>query len=238
MTPSVGSQAALKITPESPSLATIWDRLFSNKESRRKRFRNSGAFFPRSAKLKGRLNLAGALLRSGRVTEAIAEYEKVLAIKPDFAQGHLDLGHALMRAERLADAIGAIQNCGAVAASLCPCAQQPRDGLRCKAAWGEAIRCWRETLEINPDNVAAQSGLAWTLATAPDPALRNGAEALAISQHLPKPLARRTQCSFAFSQPPTPKQGGFPKRSKRPSVESRSQLRNTTRTSQLFCKMI
>jgi hypothetical protein len=26
--------------------------------------------------------------------------------------------------------------------------------------------------------------LAWTLATAPDPALRNGAEALAISQHL------------------------------------------------------
>jgi tetratricopeptide (TPR) repeat protein len=52
-----------------------------------------------------------------------------------------------------------------------------------KQEWGEAIRCWRETLEIDPNNVAAQSGLAWTLATAPDPTVRNGVEALAISQH-------------------------------------------------------
>jgi hypothetical protein len=41
-------------------------------------------------------------------------------------------------------------------------------------------------LEIDPNNVAAQSGLAWTLATAPDPVLRNGAEALTISQHFPQ----------------------------------------------------
>ncbi len=47
-----------------------------------------------------------------------------------------------------------------------------------------AIRHWREALKISPNDVAAQTALAWTLATDPDPALRNGAEALAISQHL------------------------------------------------------
>src|SRR5439155_26847595 len=51
-------------------------------------------------------------------------------------------------------------------------------------------------------------------------------------------LTRRIQCSSAFSPPPTPRQGGFPKRSERSSVESRSQLRKTTLTSQLSYKVI
>jgi protein O-mannosyl-transferase len=94
------------------------------------------------------------------------------------------LGHALMRAERLADAIAQFK----IAVQLQPGYAHAHNSLAtafaAKQQWGEAIRCWRETLEIDPNNVAAQSGLAWTLATGPDPTLRNGAEALAISQHL------------------------------------------------------
>ena len=89
-----------------------------------------------------------------------------------------------MRTERLADAIAQFK----IAVQLQPGYAHGRNSLAtafaAKQEWGEAIRCWRETLEIDPNNVAAQSGLAWTLATAPDPALRNGAEALAISQRL------------------------------------------------------
>ncbi|HZA38419.1 MAG TPA: tetratricopeptide repeat protein [Candidatus Baltobacteraceae bacterium] len=180
-------QAALKVTPESPVARNNLGSAFLKQgkvAEAIQEFRRVLSRDPQS--ITGRFNLAGALLRSGRATEAVAEYEKVLAIKPDFAQGHLALGHALMRAWRLADAIAQFK----IAVQLQPGHAHARNSLAtafaAKQQWGEAIRCWRETLKINPNDVAAQSGLAWTLATAPDPVLRNGAEALAISQHLSK----------------------------------------------------
>jgi protein O-mannosyl-transferase len=178
-------QAALKITPESPVARNNLGSAFLKQgkvAEAIQEFRRVLSRDPQS--LKGHFNLAGALLRDGRTTEAVAEYEKALAIRPDFAQGHLALGHALMRAERLADAIAQFKT----AVQLQPGYVHARNSLAtafaAKQQWAEAIRCWRETLEIDPNNVAAQSGLAWTLATAPDPTLRNGAEALAISQRL------------------------------------------------------
>jgi tetratricopeptide (TPR) repeat protein len=178
-------QAALKITPESPlsrnNLGSAFLKQGKVAEAIQE-FRRVLSRDPQS--VTGHFNLAGALLKSGRTTEAVAEYEKALAIQPDFAQGHLALGHALMRAGRLADAIAQFK----IAVQLQPGYTLARNSLAtafaAKQQWGEAIRCWRETLEIDPNNVAAQSGLAWTLATAPDPMLRNGADALAISRHL------------------------------------------------------
>ena len=178
-------QAALKVTPESPLARNNLGSAFFEQgrvAEAIQEFRRVLSHHPQS--FTGHFNLAGALLRTGRATEAIAEYEKVLAIKPDFAQAHLALGHALMRAERLPEAIAQFK----IAVQLQPGNAHARNSLAtafvAKQQWGEAIRCWRETLEIDPNNVAAQSGLAWTLATAPDPALRNGVEALAISQRL------------------------------------------------------
>jgi tetratricopeptide (TPR) repeat protein len=178
-------EAALKITPESPLARNNLGSAFLKQGKVAEAIQEFQRVLSRDPQsITGRFNLAGALLRSGRVTEAVAEYERVLAIKPDFAQGHLALGHALMRAERLADAIAQFK----IAVQLQPGHAHARNSLAtafaAKQQWGEAIRCWRETLEIDPNNVAAQSGLAWTLATAPDPALRNGAEALAISRRL------------------------------------------------------
>ena len=178
-------QAALKITPESPVARNNLGSAFFKQGKVAEAIQEFRRVLSRDVQsITGRFNLAAALLRSGRATEAVAEYEKVLAIKPDFAQGHLALGHALMRAERLADAIAQFK----IAVQLQPGYAHARNSLAtafaAKQQWGEAIRCWRETLEIDPNDVAAQSGLAWTLATAPDPTLRNGAEALAISQRL------------------------------------------------------
>ena len=178
-------QAALKITPESPLARNNLGSAFLEQGKVAEAIQEFQRVLSRDPQsITGHFNLASALLRSGRATEAVAEYEKALAIKPDFAQGHLALGHALMRAGRLADAIAQFK----IALQLQPGYAHARNSLAtafaAKQQWGEAIRCWRETLEIDPNNVAAQSGLAWTLATAPDPTLRNGAEALAISQHL------------------------------------------------------
>jgi protein O-mannosyl-transferase len=46
------------------------------------------------------------------------------------------------------------------------------------------IAHWQRALDLNPDDPNAQSNLAWVYATAPDPALRNGAAAVELAQNV------------------------------------------------------
>ena len=48
---------------------------------------------------------------------------------------------------------------------------------------GPSITYYRECLRMNPDNITACNNLAWLLATLPDPALRNGSEAVGLAEH-------------------------------------------------------
>ena len=50
-------------------------------------------------------NLGNALLRTGRIGEAIAHYEQALRLKPDYAEAHNALGFALAQTGRIEDAI-------------------------------------------------------------------------------------------------------------------------------------
>ncbi|PYI77578.1 MAG: hypothetical protein DMF01_00955, partial [Verrucomicrobia bacterium] len=81
-------------------------------------------------------NLAQTLTHSGRFAEAIAECEKALQIKPDFAAAHINLGVALLRNKQSGD--GALGHDGAV---------------------DEAIEQYRKALQINPDFTQAHKNL-------------------------------------------------------------------------------
>jgi tetratricopeptide (TPR) repeat protein len=85
-------------------------------------------------------NLAEALFQSGRFDEAIAECQKALKIKPDFAAAHIDLGAALVENQRGGD--GARRQNGAV---------------------DEAIVHYRRALQIKPDFAQAHSNLGTAL---------------------------------------------------------------------------
>jgi tetratricopeptide (TPR) repeat protein len=85
-------------------------------------------------------NLAEALFQSGRFDEAIAECQKALRIKPDFAAAHIDLGAALVENQRGGD--GARRQNGAV---------------------DEAIVHYRRALQIKPDFAQAHSNLGTAL---------------------------------------------------------------------------
>ncbi len=50
-------------------------------------------------------NLAGALVRLGRLDEAIEHYDKALTIRPDYAEAHANLGLTLLRRGRNGEAI-------------------------------------------------------------------------------------------------------------------------------------
>jgi tetratricopeptide (TPR) repeat protein len=85
-------------------------------------------------------NLAQNLSQSGRFAEAIAECEKALKIKPDFAATHNNLGSALHE--------NALSGDGA----------RGQDG-----ALDEAIEHFRKALQIKPDFTQARSNLANSL---------------------------------------------------------------------------
>ena len=45
----------------------------------------------------------------------------------------------------------------------------------------EALQQWREILRLEPNNLLVINNMAWLLATNPDPAVRNGAEAVRLA---------------------------------------------------------
>ena len=55
-------------------------------------------------------------------------------------------------------------------------------GLAQKGQWAEAIAHYQRALIIQPGAVPPQKELAWLLATCPQAALRNGAQALALAR--------------------------------------------------------
>jgi protein O-mannosyl-transferase len=107
-------------------------------------------------------NLAQTLLQSRRFDQAIAECQKALKIKPDFAAAHNNLGAALVETQR--DGDGARRQTGAV---------------------DEAIVHYRKAVQIKPDFAQAWSnlGTALLLKKQVDEAIANYQKALEIDPY-------------------------------------------------------
>src|SRR5262249_57395940 len=63
--------------------------------------------------------------------------------------------------------------------------------LAATGAAAEAVPEYRAALALRPDHPQALGGLAWVLATAPDPALRAGDEAVTIAERAAAATNRR-----------------------------------------------
>jgi tetratricopeptide (TPR) repeat protein len=127
-------------------------------------------------------NLAGALLSKNDLDGAIAYYSACLAISPNQTEAQYNLASALFRTGRTDEAIAHYQK----VLQLHPENADARANLGgvflAKDRVRDAIAQYRDALRIAPDNVAAQSNLAWLLATAADPSLRNGSEAVLLAE--------------------------------------------------------
>ena len=135
-------------------------------------------------------NFGTALALSGRTTDAMAEYRRALQINPDYPQAHNNLGDVLMRTGNLEEAVPhfrealrldsrngeAYFNLGSVA--------RMRGDLR------QAIDQFRRAVALRPDSTPPVVSLAWLLATAPEPSLRNGEEAVRLAEHAADLTAR------------------------------------------------
>ena len=120
-----------------------------------------------------------ALARLHRFDEAIIKQQRAIDLSPDDGHAHVALGAALTAVGRRVEARRVLGR-----------ALQLDDPLGARVelaglAWvsGEpvaAISHLREALGSGPESLTALNNLAWMLATVADPALRDGAEALAL----------------------------------------------------------
>jgi tetratricopeptide (TPR) repeat protein len=128
----------------------------------------------------GHNNLGKALCLQGRVVEGIAQYREAIEINPRVGLFHYNLGNALLQQGRLPEAIAEYRQ----AVRINPDAEDQTNlgnALFQQGSAGEALFHVQEALDLDPANAAIQNDLAWMLATAPQPSLRNGPMAVHLA---------------------------------------------------------
>ncbi len=128
------------------------------------------------------MNLAIALSTVGKPDEAIAHLEKAVRLVPGDAGLQSNLGNALAQRGRIGEAIPHLEKAVAIAPGLAEARFSLGSLYQMQGRTRPALAQWRRALAAQPDFVPALNATAQTLATSPDPALRNGAEAVALAE--------------------------------------------------------
>ena len=180
---AVGFETLLEAEPNNPRLheAAAAILLTLNQAARGVRHLESAlALDPRSPE--AHYNLAIALAWDGRRDEAIAHLREALASDPSHVAARVNLG-ALLRAEGNRDAATReLQRALELAPSNAAAHANLGGILLQDGHVTRAVAEYRAALQSRPTLIEALTELAWTLATSPDAALRNAADAVTLGE--------------------------------------------------------
>jgi tetratricopeptide (TPR) repeat protein len=155
-------------------------------------------------------DLGNLYLQKGQTDLAIDYFQKALKIETQIPMAWYNLGNAYIRKGQLDLAIQAWQKAVGIQTDFAPAHNNLANALSMKGRMPEAIQHWRSALATEPNLESAEMNLAWALATCPQDALRNGAEAVQLADHADEltgghnPLVLRTLAA-AFAE-----NGDFP----------------------------
>ena len=159
---------------------------------------------------KAHLNLGAAFLKEGRLDEAIANFRAAIEIRPEYAKAHSNLATALMRQGNAGEAFLQWQK----SLQLQPENVIARDNLGLALArqgrMRDAMAQWQESLKYDRDDRYAQNKLAWVLATAPDPSLRDGVRAVQLAERALQLSAQQNAAVFQTLAAAYAETGRFP----------------------------
>jgi Flp pilus assembly protein TadD len=126
----------------------------------------------------------GLVLKTqGKTREALGHFRQALELDPNSAETHTNLGVALASLGKLDEAIGHFRRSLQLDADHAYAQMSLGTALRARGEFEQAVSHLRRALEINPGLAAAANNLAWILATADDPGLRDGAEAVELASN-------------------------------------------------------
>ena len=106
-----------------------------------------------------RNNLGASLLQQGKVDEAVAEFQKALALDPKYTAAHLNLGYAYDRKGQIDEAMAQYQK----VIALEPGNVFAHNNLGVlydkKGLYAEAIKEFEQVLQVDPSNATARDNL-------------------------------------------------------------------------------
>ena len=126
-------------------------------------------------------NLGAALAKEGKIEEAMVHYAEALRIKPDYAEAHNNLGAAFAEQGKIQEAIGQYAEALRIKPDFAEAHYNLGLTFAKQGKIQEAMDQYQEALRVNPNSAEACNNLAWFLATAKTPRLRDGRKALELS---------------------------------------------------------
>jgi protein O-mannosyl-transferase len=155
-------------------------------------------------------DLGEFFLQGGKLDEAIANFREAIEIRPENAKAHASLATALFRQGNASEAFLHWQK----SLQLQPGNVNARDNLGVALArqgrTREAMAQWQESLKYDRDDGSAQNKLAWVLATAPDPSLRDGVRAVQLAERVLQLSSHRKAVVFQTLAAAYAETGRFP----------------------------
>jgi Flp pilus assembly protein TadD len=141
--------------------------------------------------------LGGILFVRGQIDESIYHYERALGLRDGNVAAHFGLGRALAAKQKTDPAIFHFQKALSIQPDNIGASNDLGVMFASKGEVREAISAWQQSLSFDPDNADAANNIAWVRATATDPDLRDGREALELAQRALRsggenPVALRT----------------------------------------------
>ncbi len=128
------------------------------------------------------LNLGNYLAEHNRMLEATAHYQEAVRIWPDYPPARSNMGFALAAQGRYDEAIDYYRSALALKPGMAKTHYLLGSALAAEGKRVEAIAEYKTALSLEPDHLLALNDLAWLLAASPQPALRDGAEAVRLGE--------------------------------------------------------
>jgi tetratricopeptide (TPR) repeat protein len=126
-------------------------------------------------------NLGLALLRTGDADGAMACFTQTTVMSPDPPARWYNLGNHLLQQGQLDEAMACYREALQIRPGYAGACAQLGTVYFQKGDMKPAIDFWQQALAADPNQWEVQNNLAWVLATARDPALRDGAKAVALA---------------------------------------------------------
>jgi tetratricopeptide (TPR) repeat protein len=127
-------------------------------------------------------NLGSLLLAGGTLAEAQAHFERAIAIDPQYAEAHNNLGRLLAYEGRPDEAAAHLTRALAAREDYAEAHFNLARVLLAQGRASDAVSHYRRASALLPEWLPALGELAWTLATDPDPEVRDAGEAVAAAE--------------------------------------------------------
>ena len=126
--------------------------------------------------------LANVLMEQGETAEAINHYREAIRLNSDYHDARLNLAVALQQQGRANEAMTELQIILQADPAFAGAHNKLATVLWQQGQTGPAIAQYQEALRLDPELIEAANNLAWLRATSPNPAWRDGPEAVRLAE--------------------------------------------------------